>query len=163
MSLLVRKIDKSKWFQADICNDEDVSEDAITNCMRTKQNALSVWQITSESEIEEAVLAIVSGHQYIETIDVIPLESQYLRDNGIDCLNTTGLTPVEDLEQQHVDLSNLSYRKLGTIAYHIVNRIKKGKLRRYTVGRVKDLLREAISNGRLRIEDLSDSVRSKLE
>lgn len=163
MSLLVRKIDKSKWLQTDICNDEDVSADAVTNCMRTKQNTLSVWQIASESEMEEAVLAIASGHQYMETIDVIPLESQYLQDNGIDCLSTNGRTPVENMVQHHVDLSNLSYTKLGTIAYHTVDRIKKGKMKRYTIGRIKDLLREAIDNGKLRAEDLSDSVRVKLD
>ena len=38
MRLLVRKIQKSKWMQNDILNGEPVSGDAITNCLKTKNN-----------------------------------------------------------------------------------------------------------------------------
>jgi hypothetical protein len=162
MSLLIRKIDKGKWLQRDICQGEDVPADAITNCLRTKHNTLSAWEITSENDIDEAVLAIVSGHQHLETIDVVPIDPGHLKENNIDCIRTDGLTPVRDLIKNHIDLSNLSYKKLGVIAYHIVDKIRDKKVRRYTEGRLKAILNEAIEKGRLEADKLSDSLRRKL-
>jgi hypothetical protein len=91
MSLLVRKIDKGKWLQTNISGGEDVSADAVTNCLRTKGNALSVWGVETEAEIDEAVLAIVTGHQHLETIDVVSLSPEHLAVNGIDYQQTQGL------------------------------------------------------------------------
>lgn len=45
MTLLVRKINRAKWMQNDILSEQDVSADAITICMKTVGNTLSVWQI----------------------------------------------------------------------------------------------------------------------
>ena len=60
MSLLVRKINRAKWLQTDIAHGDDISADAITNCMKTTSNRLSVWEVESEARIEEAALAIAS-------------------------------------------------------------------------------------------------------
>jgi len=97
MSLFVRKIIKSKWYQTDIENGDDVSADAITNCMKTKQNTLSVWEIESPDELDNAVLAIVSQHQHLETIDVVKLDSVSLVENEIVWVESRGLTPIDDL------------------------------------------------------------------
>jgi len=115
MSLFVRKIIKSKWYQTDIENGDDVSADAITNCMKTKQNTLSVWEIESPDELDNAVLAIVSQHQHLETIDVVKLDSVSLVENEIVWVESRGLTPIDDLVDTHFDLSELTYPKLGII------------------------------------------------
>jgi hypothetical protein len=163
MSLLVRKIDKSKWLQTDIYRGEDISADAITNCLRTNRNTLSVWEVDSESNIDEAVLTIVSGHQHLETIDVVPMDAEYLKENEIDCIRTDGLTPIDNLIKTHIDLACLSYRKLGIIAYHIADNITKQMIIRYTKVRLKEILNRAIREGRLKLEDLSDLLKKKLE
>ena len=132
MSLLIRKVNKSKWFQNDIKEREPVSADAITSCLRTYGNTLSVWEIESGDELDEAVLAIVAAHQHLESIDVIHLSPEYLTKNGIDCVHSKGRTPVDDLAENHVDLAKLTYEKLGVIAYHIVDRIVEHGMVRYT-------------------------------
>src|SRR5680860_1384079 len=69
--LLVRKIEKAKWMQNDILNGEEVSADAITNCTRTNKNKLSLWFIQDESNLDDAVLALTSQAQHLETIDTV--------------------------------------------------------------------------------------------
>ena len=162
MSLLMRKIDKSRWLQTDIRKGEDISADAITNCMKTRQNIFSVWEIKNEAEIEEAVLAIVSNSQHLETIDVVLMDSKYLGEKGILSRRSSGVTPVMDLRDRHLDLLHLSYKKLGIIAYHIVDKFINNKVKRYTKGHLKAILIEAIKNSRLKLEDLSDTIQKKL-
>ncbi|MBK9356786.1 MAG: hypothetical protein IPN08_05225 [Bacteroidales bacterium] len=46
----------------DNIEDNDVSADAITNCLKTNSNDLSVWKITSIEELNTAILAfLVTG------------------------------------------------------------------------------------------------------
>jgi hypothetical protein len=92
MSILVRKIDIGKWNQVDLRQSIDPSADAITNCLRTRQNALSVWKVESKTDIDEAVLAIISGQDHLEAFHVILMSPNYLEERGIDCIQSNGLT-----------------------------------------------------------------------
>ena len=159
---LIRKINKAKWFQIDIMNDDDVSADAITNCLRTTENTLSVWNVEKEEDIDEAVLAIVSAQDHIETIDVIILNSDKIEEYNVNIVASSGNTPIESLQQIHRDLSDLTFSKLGLIKDHIVERIRNNKIKRYTKTNLKKLLLAAIEKGILRLDDLKESVRSKL-
>ena len=162
MSLFVRKIDKGKWFQVDLHQNTDYSADAITNCLKTRQNTLSVWEIISETDIDEAVLAIVSGQDHLDTIDVVLMSPDYLKKQGIDYKRTNGSTPVDDLVEKHIDLSNLTYKSLGIVAYHIVDKINDQKVKRYTIRQLKEILNQAISQNRLTPDKLKDFIREKL-
>ncbi len=163
MSLLVRKIDKAKWLQNNIVNCDDVSADAITNCMKTSENKLSTWHIEEEESLDEAVLAIVSAHKHLDTIDIVWMNQDQLSESGIKMQNTQGLTPVVDLVDSHVDIKNLTYKSLGTVASCIVQALAEEKVRRYTRGALKKLLHKAIDSKRLDPERLDPSVYSKLQ
>ena len=163
MSLLIRKIKKSKWLQGDEVPD-DVPADAITGgCVRTQCNTLSVWEVQDENKIDEAVLAIVSAGHRLETIDVVPIEREHLEQNEIDCKQIPGRTEVKDLAETHIDLCNLAYRELGIIAYHIADKFRQGKVKRYRKKRLEEILRDAIQNKRLKITDLEDSISERLQ
>ena len=71
MQLLVRKINRAKWDQNNICEGESPSGDAITIDLRTKNNTLSIWEINSEDEIEDAVLALTVAGDTLNTIDIV--------------------------------------------------------------------------------------------
>ena len=160
--LLIRKINKSKWYQIDIKNDDDVSADAITNCLKTTKNTLSVWSIENEVDIEKAILAIASNLDYIETIDVVILNDEKLQEYGIKIITSMGNTPIDSLKEIHRDLSELTFSKLGHIKDHIVERIRNDKIKRFTKGSLRKILKKAIEKGFLELDDLNESVRSKI-
>ena len=162
MNLLVRKINRAKWMQNDILCGEEVSADAITNCMKTKGNALSTWQISDQNEIADAVLAIVSFHEHLDTIDVVCLNPSCLEKVGVKFQPTQVNTPVKDLIERHVDICNLTYRSLGIVAEQIVNVIREDKVVRYTKGSIRKLLKTAIDLGRIEIGDLHNSIYNEL-
>ena len=161
MSLLIRKIKKCKWLQDDeVPND---AADAITGgCVRTQDNTLSVWEVPDENKIDEAVLAIVSAGDHLETIDIVQIDREYLEENKIDCRETEGDTPVKDLANTHIDLSNLFYTELGIIACHIADKFRQGKVKRYRKKRLKEILKEAIQKKRLKTTALEDAISEKL-
>ena len=163
MGLLVRKINRAKWMQNDICGDEAVSADAITNCMKTTNNTLSAWRIDSEDDIDDAILVIVSNHQHLDTIDVVCLNPTELSKCGISLKDTAGQTPIKEFVQHHVDISDLTYKSLGDVADQIIQLIKTDKIKRYTRPTIKKLLQNGINSGLLRKEDLPESIIKHLE
>lgn len=163
MSVVVRKIDKGKWLQNKILDGEDVSADAITNCTKTKNNSLSVWEVPNEDQVDEAVLAILSGHDHLETFDIVVLQSTELMELGISLDHSKGICGVRDLVDNHVDIIELTYRKLGILAEKITEGFQLGKVKRYRKTQLKALLLKAISDNRLDICDLSEYVRKKIE
>jgi len=162
MSLLIRKINKAKWYQVDIENDSDVSADAITNCLRTIENTLSVWHINSEEDLDKAILALVSNQDHLETIDIVILEESSIQNYNISIVATPGETPIEELAKIHRHLVELTFSKIGAIKDHIVERIRTEHLKRYTKGTLKKLIQAAIEEEKIELDDLKKSVREKI-
>lgn len=163
MPFLVRKIERGKWMQTDICNGEDVSADAITNCMKTTKNALSTWYIENETQIDEAVLAIVSNQEHLDSIDVVLLSQERLLGMDISIEVIAGITPILSLVDSHRNVVDLKYKSIGKLAGYIVESFKEEKVKRYTVGMLKKLLQNAIVSGKLKIEAIvHQSLSSKL-
>jgi len=82
------------------------------------------------------------------------------------------MTPVEELKHRHRDLIELSYPKLGTIACYIVdcfkngqviNCFKRSQVVRYTRGRLKEILIDAIKRDRLDPDCLDEHIREALK
>ena len=161
MPILIRKIDRIKWEKTEI-EDNDYSADSITGCLRTSQNNLSLWKILSEENIIEAVLAIASNGENIDTFDVALLDEDFFIENNIDLCNNKGITPFKKMESNHIDASNLTYNKLGLIAKHVNDKIRDEQCKRYRRKELFDLLRDAVQNKYLNIEDLHERKRDKL-
>jgi hypothetical protein len=159
--MLIRKIDKAKWLNGDIPK-EPPSADAITNDLKTTKNTLSVWRINDETELEEAVLAIVSGQDHLETIDVVMLDDDFFVKCNISTETTNGNTPVIDLVDTHRDLLSLDYWTIGMVAEHIIENIKKDKLKRFTKIKLKQIIKDAIGMKRLTLSDLTKDIQNKI-
>jgi hypothetical protein len=161
--MLVRKINKAKWFQTNILHGEEVSADAITNCLRTVGNTLSVWYINSEEDINKAMLAIIANQDHLESIDVVIIDEKLFEDSGFVISSSPGETPVEELREIHRDITGLNYSLLGNVKNIIVEMIKKDKITRFTKVQLTKILGDAIKEGKIDISYLKESVRKKLQ
>lgn len=162
MSYLIRKINKAKWFQVDIINNDDVSADAVTNCLKTSENTLSVWFIPDISQIDSAVLALISNQEHLETIDVVKLEKNKIEELKLEIAETPGKTPIITYVGMHRNLEKLTFSKLGFLKNYIVECIRKGEIMRYTRGQLKKIIGEAIEQGLMKKEDLNEMLREKI-
>jgi hypothetical protein len=163
MSFFVRKIEKSKWTQNDIFHEEPVSADAITICSKTKDNTLSIWEIDDISQIENVVMAMIASGDKLDTLDIVYFSDELLYEKGLNIKVVPGKTRYSKMIGQHRDIIDLNYPKIGSYAEIIVNELVNKRDQRYTVGRVKVLLRKALSAGEITQTELGEDIFKKLE
>ena len=163
MPVLVRKIERGKWEQNDIRNGAEVSADAITICMKTKNNTLSVWEVDNCLTLDNAVLAMVAASDTLEAIDIVAFDKAKVMEAGLTIVNTPGNTPVTHLISTHHDIADLTYSGLGLLAKFHVNAFKNAMAIRFTKAQLKKILVSAIDNGHLILGDLKDSISTKLQ
>ncbi len=161
MSILIRRINRAKWEQ--IINEDDnidVSADAITNCLKTSNNDLSVWKIANITELDNAILALITGSMQtrLSTLHYVMIDEDALLKSGLTINNTDGDTAVVDLKKTHNDISNLTYIKLGIVKNLILDSIKIEKSSFFTKSQLKNLMKNAISEGRLQKSNLNDEL-----
>lgn len=165
MSVLVRKISLGKWREKEYIDHDEIAGDAVTQCLTTSDNTLSVWKSESENEedVNKAVLAFASKCNKLETLNFVLLDEKYLLDNKVDIEQRDDKIPYKEQIRNHMVLFKITYNKLGIIARYILNEVKSDKERRYARGRLKMMIKDAISSGKIRIEDLDVKLQEKIK
>lgn len=142
----------------------EISADAVTSDLRTKENTLSFWRCRTETngDVEDAVLAIAAAGDRLDRLDVVWLSYDELQADGQTFRNTDGRTPVRELADRHVDVCKLDYTRLGKVARRVVAAIEDKRCRRFTKAGVKKLLSAAVGHGRINLDDLSNGLRAEM-
>ena len=164
---LARKFARAKWDHKADLSDGEISADAVTSDLRTKEDALSFWKCgrATESEIEEAALALAAAGNRIDKIDLVWLTEEELRegDQTLECTPDKARTPVSDLARLHIDVSRLDYVRLGKVAEQIVSAIASGNWCRFRKQQVKRLVIAAVEEGRIDTCDFQGSIRADVK
>lgn len=177
--IIVRKIQKGKW--EDYCTGlksknkikqlfeefmPNASADAITNCLRTTRNELSIW-IVEEDRINDALLAMSTGSEMndVSSIEYISFNPSEFKKNGLSYKQSSSdaNTAVVSLKDNHYDIDNLDYKKLGIIQKMIVRKIIKGDSVRVTKAKLFSIIEDAIDAGVIDYSSLSESYITKLK
>jgi len=162
MPYVVRKFHRPRWLERALAGDLP-SADAVTKCLITTRNTLSVWAISDPSEIEEAVLAMASNFTGLDTIDILIMETASLKDKGLKFEDNDGETHYTDYANKHRDIIDLNSQSLSTVAESINETIKDSGNHRFTLPRLKAILQKGIEDGKIQADDLNESVRNKLD
>lgn len=162
MSFLVRKIEYSKWRQRNILEGEPASADAITGCMRTRGNKLSLWSIDNEVELEAAVLAIAAQSEHLDTIDVLCIDLSLIQDKGLRLEPSAGLTPYTAFKEKHTDIIDLDYKLLGVMAEVIIESIRRDQRKQFTRSDLKKIITSAVEAGKVNWNDLERDVQDRI-
>jgi len=159
MSILVRRISIAKW--GDISTESsDVPADAITNCLKTSNNSLSVWAIESEDDLNDVILALVTGksQEKFSKIDFVLIDEWKLKTFGLQVIDYPGDTVVDELVNHHKNISGLTYNKLGIMKDIIRECIICGQHNMRTRERIKKLVKSSIESGKLQKEKLNEKL-----
>lgn len=165
MEYLVRKISEAKWKHLDFDSKDDISADAITGgCLRTHLNRLSLWKCKNDkADIDEAVLAIVSSMQLPEKINIVLIENEFFEKNFI-IEQTKGNTPIADLRDRHIDIAEMTMKKICLLAERIALKVRSNiDFHRYSKKQLVDLVKNAVISGRLKRDDLEAKIRYEIE
>ncbi|NMC99083.1 MAG: hypothetical protein GYA62_05120 [Bacteroidales bacterium] len=157
--LLARKISRAKWDNGNISAlslPNEIKADAITLCIKTNKNELSVWECDSDN----ALLAIASTSENLAATDIVMISKDDLQRSGIKLSKTLGNTPIEELKENHYDLTELNFEKLGIIASNIIKAIINNNVRRYSIRDIATLINKAINEKKLDPTKLKEKLRS---
>lgn len=159
---LARKVKLAKWASSPALADGEISADAVTADLRTRQLSLSFWECGSgeESQLMDVVLALASGADQVETIDLVWLQEEDLRNDGHSVSRQQGRTAAADLASKHVEVGRLDYRRLGKVAGLVVGAIADGRCRSFKRSRVVSALTDAVRMGRVPSNGLAPKVRA---
>lgn len=169
MAFLARKYSPAKWGSSSDTV-ESVPADAITICLKTTSNSLSVWKCQNIEDDAETILKAVAGTlNDICKIDVVYLEIDHLNSTGMKLENTpdSGMTFFEDLKAFHHDIVEMNYKKLGILSTHILDQIKSKHTKQFTRDDVKKALIDAYNRGLIQETDktvrLIERIKSAIE
>lgn len=174
MGVCVRKINKSKWpSEEELKNKSDeeilptLKADALTSCLRTSKDELSLWTVenTSDVEIEKAILALITNSRLerLNTIHIVYFDETFVRALGLELKVSAGDTVISTYEELHQDLIELNFHKLGQVSSLITSALRERRVKRYNEKRLKELLINAINDGLVEQKKLHMLLQHKLE
>ena len=161
---LARKISLAKWTPGQGFAQGEISADALTGDLRTRDNSLSFWRCDDEGEhdVEEVALAIATPGDRLDKIDIVWLDEADLRNDGQTLRNSPGATPITELANRHVDVCRLDCVRLGDIARRVAVSIQAKRFRRLAKRRVRDLVTTAVKQGRIHPDALANRIREEI-
>ena len=163
---LARKVKRAKWDRRNGLAEGEISSHAVTVDLRASTScALSFWRCgdASEGAVRQVVLAIASGAERVDPVEVTWLSWTRLKDQGVVFEQTAGRTPVRSLVEEHVDAVNLDLTRLGIIAQEVSASLDDERFVKLTKKEVTDLLAHAVRDGSMPLAALSEDVRLAVE
>lgn len=163
MSLLLRKITRSKWGECSSNRELPVNADALTNCLKTTGDTLSVWHAKDAADLVYAKIAMLGTLSRLEKIDFVVLQEDDLIAEKIRLENTPGITIATSLVNRHRDLSHLSVLEMSRVALLVQQILVDEKSERLGKAALKELLIRAVNEGLINPSDLNEDMRKALK
>lgn len=162
--LVVRMITRSKWEPKSEDQIGEIPADAVTGDLKTQGNALSFWRSRSNTsgDFEDVILAIAAGRDKIDKVEIVWFDKDELINDGLNLVQTDGITPIRDLIKLHADVPLLDYTRLGKVADKIASALASDQYWRVTRSRVKKLLIAAVIRQRLEIDNLNEKIQTEI-
>ena len=170
MAYYVRKISRSKWQENPLNPDEikaleevkRVKADAITNCIKTTGDKLSLWKVEEKSDLIEDIVPLIIGFDRPDTCDIVYISDKFFSEEGIvveqSCEDAN--TPIEDLKQYHFNAIINDYEGLGKFAKVVLRSLDSHK--RFKGKEVKTKLKEMLINHEIEKGMISPKLYEKI-
>lgn len=154
----LRKVAPAKWKKPTLPV-SDYPADAITGCTRTRNNTLSLWAVSDQADIEDAILAIALAGTRIDKIDYVILSPEEISNISGLVKKTEGQTPIASIANKHHDICDLTYVSLGQVAEVIKKAVLiDDKVQICTRKEVFELIKRAINLGKCSLSQLDSSI-----
>ncbi len=170
MAYYVRKISRSKWQENQLSTDKvkaleevrSVKADAITNCIKTTGNKLSLWRIDEKRCVIEDIIPLILGFERPDTCDVIYISEEIFLQEGISLEQSSedANVPIESLKKYHYNAIIKDYEGLGKFAKIVLESLNNFK--RFKGKEVKTKLKEMLDNHEIEKDMISDKLYQKI-
>ena len=170
MAYYVRKIARSKWQETHLSSNEAqareevkrVKADAITNCIKTSDNKLSLWRVDDKKDSIDDIVPLIIGFERPDTCDVVYISEEVFSEEQITLEQSSddANTPIEELKQYHYNAIVKDYEGLGKFAKVVLKSLDNHK--RLKGREVKTKLKDMLNNHEIEREMISEKLYEKL-
>lgn len=170
MAYYIRKISRSKWQDNPLSLDKEkalvevksVKADAITNCIKTTGNKLSLWKVEEKNYSIDDIIPLIIGFDKPNTCDVVYISDEILTEEGIilEQSSEDANIPLDDLKQYHYNAIVNDYEGLGKFAKVVLKSLNSHK--RFRSNEVKSKLKKMLENNEIKKEMISDKLYEKI-
>lgn len=160
---LLRKVSVAKWKECIRRGADYITADAITGCLRTQGNTLSLWCSSTEDEMQHSILALSTSLNKIDTISYIELDSEALEGDDLKLVSTDGQSAAPAYNQLHRDLVDLDNLALSRVAAHVKAKIEADDFKTLTKADIRAILIRGLSRGEVEESLLDKKLREELE
>jgi hypothetical protein len=163
MVYLVRKIAPAKWSSARSL--EVLSADALTADLRTTDNTLSLWEISGEDELNDAVLALAISKKAkkFEKMDLVLIPKDTILAKQLSIRESPGDTFAEKLSDTHREVVDLKYPSLGVFAQIIIDLFSEKAPITITKTKVENIVKAAYHNKTIDVSCLPEDMKKILK
>jgi hypothetical protein len=159
---LIRKISAAKWQDCLSISATHITADAVTACLRTQENTLSLWSFTNDDEHAKSLLALACSLTSLSTIDITYISPQELASQSLTIHPNTASTPATKSNSLHVDIVNLDYSLLEKVANIVKANVANGDFKRITKPEIRKILISAIEQGEINSSALPERLQRDL-
>lgn len=152
----------AKWKASLDVGPDYLSADAITGCLRTSGNTLSVWCSDDDEQTKKSLLALGSSLTSIETVSYVILESDHLEKELLQLVESEGNTAALGSNFLHRDIVSLDHTALAKVAVQVKHKISTDDFLTLTKGDLKTMLIEGVQSGALDKDRLDKKLREAL-
>jgi hypothetical protein len=92
------------WSNPDIVQGHKPSADAITQCLKTKDNELSAWLVGEDGDAEKAIIAVSSKFKNADTIYAVLIDVELIKRYNLEFIVKPADTLFEDHNDKHVEI-----------------------------------------------------------
>ena len=162
---LARKFERAKWDAQYGVAVGEIPADAVSVDLRTSKNTLSFWDCGEATldEIKDVVLALAAARDRNDKVDVVWVAKDKMAIHKLEIIESQGKTLVKSLVDKHRDAIALDYVRLGEIAHVLAESLDNGRYHRFTRQEVVKIIGVAVSDGRIKKNDLTEKVRRDLD
>lgn len=160
--LLLRRLVKSVWWSIGNNSGESaIPADAYRNVI-TSSNAISVFEIKDEGDIETIETVVTAGavtRDFIQNADYCIFSDSLLDGLGIRIWKTPGDTPVSGVNSLHYEVQGFTAKSLYSFVCRAAG---DGALDRVHKNKVEEIIRRLLDNRDIQADKLNDKMRESL-
>ncbi|WP_457977192.1 hypothetical protein L0Y47_13200 [Ectopseudomonas composti] len=159
----IRKISLAKWTNSLESDIDGFSADAITGCLRTTENTLSVWKCETEEEIEQSTLALLASQTRIDKLDIVKIDRGDVEERKLSVVESPGHTAAEVYANNHADIAGLNIDSLRLFAELVKEEVANGRSIRIGKADFIKRLQSGIAKGVIVESALTKEILAELE
>ena len=142
---------------------EDINSDVLKQELSTTFDTLSFWKCNDLDNMDDTIKAILLSTNKIDKSKFIVLDSELVKKYDLDVEESIGKTGYKGFENLHIDISNLTYKKIGEILKAYKESFEEDMYQKeLSKTEIKELIKEVNEEQKIDFDNIDDHLKKDI-